>query len=76
MVGCGSDMGNVGGEELPQVLLGRGSKDRGIHPDLDGRQSVGTRVVFRNKVELVTLEGVQEHCVCACTEGEAEEVGR
>ena len=45
--------------EAARAMLGRGGKDRGIHPEPERRQSVGTRVVFRNKDELATLEGVQ-----------------
>ena len=58
-VGCGSGTGNAGGEELAQVLLGRGGKDHSIHPEPDRRQSVGARAIFRNKAELATLEGVR-----------------
>ena len=41
-VGCGGGTGNAGGEELAQVLLGQGGKDRGIYPESDRRESVGT----------------------------------
>ena len=37
---------------------------------------IHARAVFRNKAELPTLEGIREHSICACTEGETEEAGR
>ena len=44
--------GRAGG----RVLLGRGGKNHGLNPGLDRRENVSTRAIFRNKVELATLD--------------------
>ena len=36
-------------------------------------EGVGTRVIFREEVELTTLEGIREYCLCACARSEAKE---
>ena len=59
MVNCGSSIGNVGGEELAQVLLGQGGKDRGIHPEPDRIESVSARAIFWNKADLAIVDSVR-----------------
>ena len=45
-------MGNAGGEELAQVLLGRGGQDRSIHPEPIGDKVSAHELYFGTKLNL------------------------